>query len=107
MCDTPVRTTSWSPAVKWNGSKKLTYGGGAEGVTSQISFLSSHLINVLWPVGLEKNKQTNILYNFQPLKCFYFVIFAMFYAWRYRAISQYFKHISYFQLDRLYIYIYI
>ena len=33
MCDTPVGTTCWSLAVKWNGSKKLTYRG-AKGVTS-------------------------------------------------------------------------
>ena len=23
MCDAPIRTTSWSPVKKWNGSKKL------------------------------------------------------------------------------------
>ena len=23
MCDAPIGTTSWSPAVKWNGSKRL------------------------------------------------------------------------------------
>ena len=28
MCDAPIGTTSWSPAKKWNGSKKLTYLGG-------------------------------------------------------------------------------
>ena len=33
MCDAPIGTTSWSPAKKWNGSKKLTCHG--EGVSSQ------------------------------------------------------------------------
>ena len=33
MCDAPIWTTSWSPAVKRNRSKRLTYLG-AEGVTS-------------------------------------------------------------------------
>ena len=28
MCDTPIETTSWSPAKKWNGSKKLMCRGG-------------------------------------------------------------------------------
>ena len=32
MCDAPIGTTSWSPVVKWNGSKRLTYRG-IEGVT--------------------------------------------------------------------------
>ena len=34
MCDTPIGTTSWSPAKKWNGSKKLTYSGGRGGIVT-------------------------------------------------------------------------
>ena len=33
VCDTPIGITSWSPAVKWNGSKSWC-NVGAEGVTS-------------------------------------------------------------------------
>ena len=38
MCDAPIGTISWSPAVKWNGSKQLTYRG-AEGASSHLSHL--------------------------------------------------------------------
>ena len=34
MSDTPIGITSWSPAKKWNGSKKLRYSGGGRGISS-------------------------------------------------------------------------
>ena len=38
MCDAPIGTTSWSPAVKWNGSKKLMYRGGRGGNVTVLWF---------------------------------------------------------------------
>ena len=32
MCDTPIGTTRWSPAKKWNGEEVDVFGGGGEGV---------------------------------------------------------------------------
>ena len=34
MCNALIGTTSWSPAKKWNGSKKLMYSGVDEGLSS-------------------------------------------------------------------------
>ena len=36
MCDAPIGTTSWSPAKRWNGSKKLTYSGSRGGIVLYI-----------------------------------------------------------------------
>ena len=50
MCDAPIGTTSWSPAVKkWNGSKRLTYRG-AEGVTS-------HRSGSVWTLGVTQRSR--------------------------------------------------
>ena len=34
MCDAPIGTTSWSPAKKRNGSKKLMYSGGRRDIVT-------------------------------------------------------------------------
>ena len=38
MCDTRIGTTRWSPAKKWNGSKKLMYRGGRRGICCILTF---------------------------------------------------------------------
>ena len=46
MYDAPIGTTSWSPAKKWNGLKKLTYSGGRGGIVTlfqTIQFSMGHL----------------------------------------------------------------
>ena len=36
MRDAPIGTTSWSPAKKWNGSKKLAYSGVGVGIVTPL-----------------------------------------------------------------------
>ena len=43
MCDAPIGTASWSPAQKWNGSKKLMYAGCRGGIVTLGSLSSTYL----------------------------------------------------------------
>ena len=61
MCDAPIGTTSWSPAVKWNGLKKLMYRG-AEGVSSQLYILLHNTNRSVWHLN---NVQTNELFEIE------------------------------------------
>ena len=45
MCDAPIETTSWSPAEKWNASKKLMKRVGRGGI---VTSKRAEIIKIGW-----------------------------------------------------------
>ena len=69
MCDAPIGTTSWSPAVKWNGLKKLTYSGGRGGIVTIWTSEDSPVIKYSYCI----NRLTHFC-----IKIFFFIIPGVF-----------------------------